>query len=148
MILELMMEDPRPEDKTSLKIAAPMTQEADCMVTLIDNENYAAEIHKAAKPVLLLCMPEGPDFSGQAALLHQAAQKYKDDLKVCVLEEELINGFKQMLNIKGTPVFLLFYQGREKGRMLGMAGEEQLSAFLFRHLRKPVRDAGVDTSWK
>ena len=116
------------------------------MVTLIDNENYAAEIDKAGKPVLLLCMPEGPDFSDQAALLHQMAQKYRDNLKVCLLEEELINGFKQMLNIKGMPVFLLFHQGREKGRMLGMAGEKQLSEFLFRHLRKPVRVAGVDTS--
>jgi hypothetical protein len=142
------MEDPEAENKTHLKIAVPMTQAEARMVTLIDNENYDLEIDKAGKPVLLMCMPEGPDFSEQAALLRQVAHKYKDALKVCLLAEELINGFKQMLNIKGTPVFLLFCQGREKGRMLGMAGEEQLSAFLFRHLRKPVRDAGVDTSWK
>lgn len=110
------------------------------MVTFINNQNYSAEIDKAKKPVLLLCMPQGPDFSGQSILIHQLAEKYKNTVKVCLLEEELINGFKQMLHIKGTPVYLLFVRGKEKGRMLGMAGEEQLTAFLFRHISPPERD--------
>lgn len=110
------------------------------MVTFINNQNYSAEIDKAKKPVLLLCMPQGPDFLGQSILIHQIAEKYKNTVKVCLLEEELINGFKQMLHIKGTPVYLLFVRGKEKGRMLGMAGEEQLTAFLFRHISPPERD--------
>ena len=65
-----------------------------------------------------------------------------------MLEEELINGFRQMLHIKGTPVYLLFFQGKEKGRMLGMAGEEQLTAFLFRYLSNTDRDPGEEASWE
>lgn len=118
------------------------------MVTYINNQNYTAEIDKAKKPVLLLCMPNGPDFSGQSILLHQVAEKYKNTVKVCLLEEELINGFKQMLHIKGTPVYLLFVRGKEQGRMLGMAGQEQLIAFLSRHLSSPDRDAGEEASWE
>ena len=109
------------------------TRNAGAMITLINNRNYRAEIGNAVKPVLLLCMPKGPDFSDQISLLHQVAEKHKDVLKVCLLEEELINGFRQMLDIKGTPVYLLFCQGKEKGRILGMAGVEQLSAFLNPH---------------
>lgn len=118
------------------------------MVTFINNQNYTTEIDRAGKPVLLLCMPKGPDFSGQSILLHQVAEKYTDTVKVCLLEEELINGFRQMLHIKGTPVYLLFFKGKEQGRMLGMAGEEQLTAFLSRHLSRSDRDAGGAASWE
>ncbi len=118
------------------------------MVTFINNQNYTAEIDNAKKPVLLLCMPNGPDFSSQSILLHQIAEKYKNTVKVCLLEEELINGFKQMLNIKGTPVYLLFVRGKEQGRMLGMAGEEQLAAFLFRYLSSPGKDVGEEVLWE
>ena len=124
-----------------------MTQGVDSMVTFINNQNYSTEIHRAKKPVLLLCMPKGPDFSGQSILLHQVAEKYKNSVKVCLLEEELINGFRQMLHIKGTPVYLLFVRGKEQGRMLGMAGEEQLTAFLSRHLSRSNRDAAGAISW-
>lgn len=118
------------------------------MLTFINNKNYTTEIDRAAKPVLLLCMPKGPEFSGQTTLLRQLSEKYKDTLKVCLLEEELINGFRQMLHIKGTPVYLLFIRGKEKGRVLGMAGEEQLTVFLSRYLPNPDRDPGEEASWE
>jgi len=133
---------------TEQKAVSPMTQLTDMMVTLINNENYTTEIDQAGKPVLLLCMPKGPDFSDQSILLHQVAETYQERLKVCLLEEELINGFRQMLSIKGTPVFVLFYKGQEMARMLGMAGVEQLSAFLYRHLPNPDRDTGEETLWE
>lgn len=125
-----------------------MIQVAGSIITLINNHNYTTEIDNAGKPVLLLCMPKGPDFDDQSIILHQVAEKYKDAVKVCLLEEELINGFRQMLCIKGTPVYLLFLRGKEKGRMLGMAGEEQLTAFLFRYIPNPDRDTGEETSWE
>jgi thioredoxin-like negative regulator of GroEL len=139
MIFVISAERPKPKH---------MTRVTDSMITFINNRNYTTEIDKAGKPVLLLCMPKGPDFSNQSILLHQIAEKYKDTVKVCLLEEEMINGFRQMLHIKGTPVYLLFFRGKEKGRMLGMAGVEQLTAFLFRHLPSSDRDPGEEASWK
>lgn len=138
MIFEISAE--RPKNNTHDQVAGSM-------VTFINNQNYPTEIDKAGKPVLLLCMPKGPDFSGQSTLLHQMAEKYEGIVKVCLLEEELINGFRQMLGIKGTPVYLLFFRGKEQGRMLGMAGEEQLTAFIYRHLPNPDRDPGEEMSW-
>ena len=125
-----------------------MTQVTGSMVTFINNKNYTTEIDRAGKPVLLLCMPKGPDFSSQSILLHQLSEKYKDTVKVCLLEEEMINGFRQMLHIKGTPVYLLFIGGKEKGRLLGMAGEEQLTTFLFRHFPGSERDVEEAASWE
>ena len=125
-----------------------MTLVTGSMVTFINNKNYTTEIDRAGKPVLLLCMPKGPDFSSQSILLHQLSEKYKDTVKVCLLEEEMINGFRQMLHIKGTPVYLLFFQGKEKGRMLGMAGEEQLTSFLFRFLSNTGREPQEGSSWE
>jgi len=118
------------------------------MITVINNRNYSAEIDGGEKPVLLLCMPNGPDFSDQSTILRRIERKYRDAVKVCLLEDELINGFKQMLRIKGTPVYLLFFKGKERGRMLGMAGEEQLTAFLFRHFPKPGRGPREVASWE
>ena len=45
-----------------------------------------------------------------------------------------LNGFKEMYAIKGTPGFLLFNRGEEKGRMLGLADKERLETFLARNL--------------
>jgi hypothetical protein len=125
-----------------------MTQSKDSLVTLINNQNYTKEINQAGKPVLLLCMPKSPDFSDQAIILHQIAKMHKDALKVCLLEEERISGFRRMQSIKGTPVFLLFYRGEEKGRMLGMAGMEELSTFLSQYLKTPAWASGEETSWE
>jgi hypothetical protein len=125
-----------------------MTQTEDIMVTLINNQNYDTEIHQAHRPVLLLCMPKGPDFYDQSIVLHQLAEKHPADLKVCLLEEELINGFRQMLGIKGTPVFLLFNRGKERGRMLGMADGAKLSAFLCQHFPNPAWHTLEATSWE
>lgn len=125
-----------------------MIQFTGSMVTFINNKNYSTEIDRAGKPILLLCMPKGPDFYHQSILLHQIAEKYKDTVKACLLEEEMINGFRQMLHIKGTPVYLLFVGGREMGRMLGMAGEEQLTTFLFRHLPVSGQDVEEAASWE
>ena len=146
--LQLPERNCKPKHLIRSKVFLIMTRIADTMVTLVNNQNYATEIHHAVMPVLLLCMPKGPDFSDQSILLHKTAEKYQDAVKVCLLEEELINGFRQMLHIKGTPVYLLFFKGGEKGRMLGLVREEQLTAFLLRHLPNPDRDSGEESSWQ
>ena len=67
-------------------------------------------------------------------MLARISERYRDSVEVCRLEEELINGFRQMYAIKGTPIFLLLQRGRELGRMLGLADVDRLQAFLDQHL--------------
>lgn len=103
-------------------------------VNIISNSNFEAKILAANRPVLLMCVSGGQVYAEQARVLQQLSHKYRKIVDICCLEEDFIYGFRQLYEIKGTPVFLLFYGGREKGRMLGMADKERLEAFLTHNL--------------
>lgn len=103
-------------------------------INIISNNNFETEILATDKPVLLLCVPGGRIYAEQVQVLKQLSDRYSKMVNICCLEEDFINGFKKMYSIKGTPVFLLFHRGQEMGRMLGMADQERLEAFLDRNL--------------
>ncbi|MBW1902111.1 MAG: hypothetical protein JRJ20_10810 [Deltaproteobacteria bacterium] len=103
-------------------------------ITVISNSNFETEVLCTEKPVLLMCMLQGQEYSEQIRVLKQVLETYDGLIGMRRLEEDFINGFKQMYSIKGTPVFLLFHEGKEKGRMLGMADRERLEAFLTQNL--------------
>ena len=100
----------------------------------ISNSNFEAAILATDKPVLLMCVTGGRIYVQQARVLKQLSDQYRTVVDICCLEEDFINGFKKMYGIKGTPVFLLFHKGEEKGRLLGMADKERLETFLARNL--------------
>ena len=108
-------------------------------VNVISNRNFEAEILATDRPVLLMCVSGGRVYAEQARVLNQLPEKYRKKVHVCCLEEDFINGFKEMYGIKGTPVFLLFHKGEEKGRLLGRADKERLETFLTRNL--PLKPA-------
>lgn len=103
-------------------------------VLIISNRNFEADILSTDRPVLLMCVSGGRAYAEQKQVLQQLSGRFREQVGLCCLEEDLINGFKEMYNIKGTPVFLLFHNGREMGRMLGMADRDRLEAFLIRNL--------------
>jgi len=103
-------------------------------MNVISNSNFEAEILATDRPVLLMCTSGGKVYAEQARVLKQLSGPYRKMVDICCLEEDFINGFKEMYGIKGTPVFLLFHRGEEKGRMLGMADKERLETFLTRYL--------------
>ena len=103
-------------------------------MNIISNSNFEAEILATDRPVLLMCASGGKICAEQARVLEQLSDPYRKRVDICYLEEDFINGFKDMYGIKGTPVFLLFHSGEEKGRMLGMADKERLETFLARYL--------------
>ena len=104
------------------------------LMNIISNSNFEAEILATDRPVLLMCASGGKIYAEQARVLKQLSGPYRKMVSICCLEEDFINGFKEMYGIKGTPVFLLFHSGEEKGRMLGMADKERLETFLARYL--------------
>jgi thioredoxin-like negative regulator of GroEL len=100
------------------------------LVNLIRPENFEQEVIAEKKPVLLLCMPRDEEFSKQVKLMEDIAEKYSNEVKVCVLQEETIEAFKKNYNILGTPTFLIIREGKERGRMLGLADKETLIKLL------------------
>ena len=72
-------------------------------------------------------MPRDEEFPKQLKVLEDIATKYSQELKVGVLEEGLIEAFKKNYSVIGTPTFLLLVEGKERGRMLGLADQAMLT---------------------
>jgi hypothetical protein len=84
------------------------------------------EVIGEKKPVLLLCMPRDDEFPQQLKVIEDIATKYSQELKVGILDEGLLETFKKNYSVVGTPTFLLLVEGKERGRMLGLADHEML----------------------
>jgi thioredoxin-like negative regulator of GroEL len=97
------------------------------LVCLIRSENFEQEVIAEKRPVLILCMPRDDEFPQQLKIIEDIATKHSQELKVAVLEEGLIEAFKKNYRVIGTPTFLLLVEGKERGRMLGLADQEMLT---------------------
>ena len=114
----------------------------------ISNLNFEGQVLQAPQPVLLLCMTKQQMLSNQIDVLRQHIDKrYNSDIRVYVLEEDFIYAFKQIYNIAGLPIFLLFDKGKEIGRMLGMADPGHLHAFLARYFPETEDTSGEEIAW-
>ena len=96
------------------------------LVNLIRLENFEQEVIAEKRPVLLLCMQRDEEYPKQLKLMEDIAERYINELKVCVLQEETIEPFKKSYSILGTPTFLIMREGKERRRMLGLADQETL----------------------
>jgi thioredoxin-like negative regulator of GroEL len=99
-------------------------------VRVIRPQNFEQEVVSEKRPVLLLCMPRDEEFLKQVKVLEDVAETHGQALKVGVLEDEFIERFREDLGIRGTPTFLILVQGKERGRMLGLADSASLTDFI------------------
>jgi len=97
------------------------------LISLIRPENFEREVIGEKKPVLLLCMPRDEEFPNQLKVIEDIARKYREELKVGLLQEEFIEAFKKNYEILGTPTFLILVEGKERRRWLGLADQETLT---------------------
>ena len=115
------------------------------MFTSVGMDNFDSEIRLEMKPVLLACIRRGFELREQIDLLEKVSRKYAHNLKICLLFEGLNEAYRT-LAIEGTPTFLLFFGGQEKGRMLGKVKMETLSTFVFESLQQELGDPSDPTS--
>jgi hypothetical protein len=108
-------------------------------VFTIKPENIEQEVIAEKRPLLLLCMPRDDQFSKQLKILADIAGEYGPTIKVGFLQEELIDVFKKNYGFIGTPTYLILSEGKEKGRLLGLADRERL-ADLILTLTSAVKD--------
>jgi thioredoxin-like negative regulator of GroEL len=92
--------------------------------------NFEQEIGKGAKPILVLCMHWNGEPQEQVRIIEMISKKYAKDIKVGLLEEEFIAPFSEKFGVTGSPTYILFVGGRERGRMLGRADPKTLENFL------------------
>ena len=124
------------------------TAVSSCRIESINNLNFETQILRSAQPVLLLCMNNQVMLPEQINVLQQHIENnYNSDIRVCLLEEDFIHAFKQMYNIAGLPIFLLFDKGKETGRLLGLADLGHLRAFLARNFPEAEDNYGEGLAW-
>lgn len=92
--------------------------------------NFQKEILEEENPVLLLCSDYGSELPDLLATLTHIKQLTEGALKVALLAETFLKLFQESYNVIGTPTFLLFSKGREKGRLLGQTDSNTLTQWI------------------
>lgn len=99
-------------------------------IVSIGLDNFQKEVLEENSPVLVLCMYRDAEFQKQIDVIESACGSYVGRLKVCLIEEGFIGAFRENLDVKGTPTFMLFTNGTKKGRLLGQVQQKTLQDFL------------------
>ncbi len=99
----------------------------------LESENRAFGVER---PTVVLYVNKDTDYSDQILVLERIAGSPVFDVAVHVLEEELSGLFAQKHMVKGSPTYLLFDSGMEKGRLLGKADDSILVSFLEKYLSR------------
>lgn len=107
------------------------------MVTTIYADSFDSEVLVEKRPVLLACIRRDYDYDEQTGVLGGISNKYGKKLKVCLLDEDSIGAFMKF-GIEGSPAFIIFHDGEEKGRMLGKADTQSLSSFVLKTLSRNI----------
>ncbi|MHB8089992.1 MAG: thioredoxin family protein [Syntrophales bacterium] len=98
-------------------------------------DEFEEKVLKDSNPVLVLCMRHDPEFKEQISSIKDICTNYVGRLKVYLLGDEALRTFRESFAVKGTPTFLLFMNGIEKGRLLGQVDSTDLNDFLSRMLQ-------------
>lgn len=109
------------------------------MFTSVGMDNFESEIRLELRPVILACIHRGFEAKEQIKILETVSRKTSWNVKICILYEGVNNSYRE-LSIEGTPTFLLYVDGEEKGRILGKVTPETLIDFVSEKLTKEVDD--------
>ena len=108
--------------------------ENESSISSIGLDDFHKEVLEESRPVLVLCMNRDSEFQEQIDVIEGVCRTYGERLKACLMEEDFIGVFKGKFDVKGTPTFMIFIGGTEKGRMLGQADQKALEDFVSRTL--------------
>jgi thioredoxin-like negative regulator of GroEL len=104
------------------------------LIRSIGGDSFVKEVLEESRPVLVLCMHRDSEFQAQIDIIEDMCRSYGDRLKACLIEDEFNGAFKEKFNVKGTPTFMIFIGGTEKGRMLGQVEQKTWEEFVSRIL--------------
>ena len=68
--------------------------------------------------------------AGLAPVLESVAQKYEQNATVLKLNVDDYPSASSRFNVKGIPTLILFKEGKEAGRLVGLQQQEEVGAFI------------------
>jgi len=80
--------------------------------------------------VLVVVFKKSNISTGEIETLKETQDKYVDEIKIYLLDEEYNKLFMEEHFINGTPTYLLFDNGVEKARLLGKHDIDELISFI------------------
>lgn len=103
-------------------------------VSLVGLDDFQKEVLTEVKPVLLLCLSKDKSLQAQMSEIEKIQSEYGRFLKICLLDEDFLGVFMERYNVKGTPTFLIFSDGKERERLLGRVNHQELTRFILQAL--------------
>ncbi len=91
-------------------------------------------VRTADRPVLVACLSGDYNYTPQLNILRELDATPQHACMICQMDVEELRACANALHIAGTPTFMLFAAGKERGRLLGYADAERLRVFIGRVL--------------
>ncbi len=101
----------------------------------IGPQEFESNVLHQVNPVLLVCLRKDGGFRSQLEAIEAVCRELVEGLDVYLLDEDYITSFWERFGIKGTPTFMIFYNGRGVAKLLGRASARTLSTFIQDYLR-------------
>lgn len=108
------------------------------MLKHIEEEHFVPEVIATSQPVLLASLGEGNYQRKQMLLLAKLASIAGGRFKLLLMKSEEEGLLKEKYGIKTAPAFLLFSEGRIRGRHVGGFTFSQLKGFVLKAMSKKV----------
>lgn len=93
-------------------------------------ESFQKEVLEEKQPVLILYADRNSEFADLLTALNDFSNQSNHFVKTGVLAENFTPVFQITYRVIGSPTFILFDHGVEKGRLLGRANCEKISDWI------------------
>lgn len=101
----------------------------------VNDSNFEQVVLRSERPVLVDFWAEwcGPCRT-LAPIVEGVAKQYAGAVQIVKLNVDDNPSATHRYGIQGIPTLILFYEGEERGRIIGVASEEEISRTIDRHL--------------
>ena len=100
-------------------------------VISLNEKNFEEEVIKSEKPVLIDFWASwcGP-CRMMSPVVDQIAEEMQDTVKVCKINIDEEENLAVKYNVMSIPTFIVFKEGKEAGRSVGVQDKEEIKAML------------------
>lgn len=100
------------------------------MVKTIEPQAFDLELRDSGGFFLVAFLKRNDRYRSQSKMIDDASREHGDALRCYLFDADYLDTAMQRFQVKGTPTYLLFSQGREVDRLIGEPDRETLDEFI------------------